>query len=156
MRKKYKPKPIKLNALDWVVSGLRPISSAKNEILVLRIKNHGALDSLLSGNGGIKDADTLIATMNIVEALASMKVGGDWVDEIRAAQDALFAMSTRGVHTGLFKFTALELASMNTAMDLHDAQLDAITIGQMEQAINITKRILSSGKVRVIQWQTAT
>ena len=150
MRKKYKPKPIRANALEWVISGLQPMAAAGDALVILRIKNHGALEAILAGKGGVGEADTLIAAMNITEALARMDFGNDWADEITAAQDALFAMSVRGLRTGSFGFTADELDAMNTAMGVHDAQLDAITIADMEVAINTTKRIIAAGRARVI------
>jgi hypothetical protein len=78
------------------------------------------------------------------------ELGADWRTEIRAAQDALFAMAQRGVATGRWLFTGPELTAVNLAMELHDAQLDACTVDELQKAIELSKRIIRAGKARVI------
>jgi len=48
MRKKSKrkPRPIIIDIVNWVVSGLKPISNAGDALIVLKAKNHSAMTEI--------------------------------------------------------------------------------------------------------------
>jgi hypothetical protein len=79
-----------------------------------------------------------------------MRIGDDWKDEIRAAQDALLAVGRRGVETGKFILRGPELTSFNLAMEVHDAQLDACTVAELEKAIDFVAAIIKNKQARAI------
>jgi hypothetical protein len=122
------------------------------ETMTLVMKNHAALEEITKGRGNKGHIDTMIVAMNMTEALAMVRedLGSDWRTEIRAAQDALFTMAQRGLAKGRFVFTGPELQAINLAMELHDAQLDACSVDELQQAITLSKRIIRAGKARVI------
>lgn len=157
-RSSYKPKPVLLDNLSFVVSGLKPIDSHRSAALDLRMKNHSALLEVQQGRGTKAHVDVLIGAMNVTEALIrTAKLGNDWSPEVRAAQDALFAMAQRGAISGRFLFTGPELTAMNLAMELHDEQLNHCTVGQMERAVNYVHQMMRSGVPRkIINHETPT
>lgn len=153
MRKRstYRPKPVRHDPLSYVIQGLQPMA-AMSEATTLRLKNHGSLTSLAQGSGTRNDVDVVVAALNITEALARMSVGDMYQAEIREAQDALLTMAQRGLAAGdRYVFKATELTAINLAMEIHDAQLDAITLSQLEQAIGLVQRITRSGAARAIK-----
>lgn len=150
-RSKYRPKGVRLDAVSWVINGMKPVTVAKDEILTLRIKNHMALDVLRTGGGGKSDMDVVIAALNMTEALARLRIGSELSDQIRAGQDALYALAQRGARLGRFVFTGPELQAVNLAMEIHDAQLDVCTIAELEKAVEIVKQELRSKRMRVIE-----
>ena len=79
-----------------------------------------------------------------------MRIGDDWKIEIRAAQDALLAVGRRGAETGKFILHGPELTSFNLAMEIHDAQLDACTVAELEKAMDVVEAIVKNKKARVI------
>jgi hypothetical protein len=123
-----------------------------NEATTLRIKNHDALLQITQGKGGRAHIDILIAAMNMAEALYRVNpaLGLEYADEIREAQDAIVAMSRRGLAKGSFLFTGLELQAMNTGMDVHDAQLDACNVGELEKALDVVHAEIKNKKARAI------
>lgn len=144
MRKKssYKPKGIRIDAVNWVVSGLKPISSAGDALVTLKAKNHSALSEITQGRGNKDQIDVLIAAMNMCEAYAIHGKGIDWIPEIRQAQDAIFNMGKRGIEKNRFLFTGEEMKAINLGMDIHDAQLEESTIKELENMIDyVTKQI---------------
>ncbi|CAB4134307.1 hypothetical protein UFOVP272_45 [uncultured Caudovirales phage] len=146
MRKKskYKPKGIRLDNLGWVSAGLRKVGGLPVAGVELKLKNHQALEAVLKGYATRDHIDVLIAAFNISEALyyVNPDLGEDWAQEIRAAQDAIFTMSRRGLKLGNFVFNAPEMAAVKLAMSVHDQQLDDCTVKEMEQAIEyVTIRI---------------
>jgi hypothetical protein len=153
MRKKskYKPRPVLRDCMAFIKTGFAPVRD-QAETMTLVMKNHAALEEITKGRGTKSHIDTVIVAMNMTEALAMIRqdLGADWRDEINAAQDALFTMAQRGLAKGKFLFTGPELQAINLAMELHDAQLDACSVDELQQAITLSKRIIRAGKARVI------
>jgi hypothetical protein len=50
---------------------------------------------------------------------------------------ALRSVGARGVESNKFILKADEMAALNEAMELHDAQLEVITVKDMERAVKI-------------------
>lgn len=151
-RSKYKPKGVRVDAVNWVLSGMRPMR-LHSEATMLRVKNHAAMKDMVEGRAVRDTVDVLIAAMNMTEALSLVRaqLGADWRAEISEAQNALFTMAQRGVNKGnLFRFTGPELTAMNLAMEIHDAQIDNCTIKELEQAMDIIHETVRNKKARAI------
>lgn len=141
-RSSYKPKGIRIDAVNLVISGLKPIASAGDALVTLKAKNHSALSEITQGRGNKDQIDVLIAAMNMCEAYAIHGKGIDWIPEIRQAQDAIFNMGKRGIEKNRFLFTGEEMKAINLGMDIHDAQLEESTIKELEKMIDyVTKQI---------------
>jgi hypothetical protein len=148
-RSKYRPKNLIMDTMLYVSSGFKKVGSISAGT-TLKIKNHTALESVRRGEGTRDDIDVLIAAFNITEALALQNIGEDWRNEIRAAQDTLLAVGRRGVETGKFILRGPELTTFNLAMEIHDAQLDACTVSELEKAIEFVESIVRAKGARPI------
>jgi hypothetical protein len=145
MRKKsrYKPKGVRLDAVNWVLAGMKPVSSVGDAIVVLKAKNHSALTEVVQGRGNRDQIDVLIAALNMCEAYAVHGKGKDWLPEINEAQDALYHMAQRGVNTEKFLFRGPEMQAVNLAMEIHDRQLEESTVSMLEKMTDfVTKQII--------------
>lgn len=151
-RSSYKPKGVRIDAVNWVLNGMRPMR-LHGESTMLRVKNHAAMKDMVEGRADRNTVDVLIAAMNMTEALSLVRheLGADWRAEITAAQEALFTMAQRGVNKGnVFRFTGPELTAMNLAMDIHDAQIDNCTINELEKAMDLIAQTIINKKARAI------
>lgn len=152
-RSSYRPKPQHPNPVAWLVNGFKPVSQAG--IINIQIKNHQAIDSLRKGVADREDMDTIIAALNIAEALQRLGIGDEYRQEVRAAQDALYAASRRGIDREYrFVLKGQELAAINLGMEVHDAQLEVTSIKHMEDALNIVRDEIKNRKARVILEKT--
>lgn len=151
-RSKYKPKGVRLDAVNWVLAGLKPIAEVGDALVTLKAKNHSALTEVTQGRGNRDQVDVLIAAMNMCEAYAVHGKGIDWLSEIRQAQDALFNMGKRGLDKGRFLFTGEEMKAMNLGMDIHDAQLEESTVYEMEKMIDYVNEQVRLKKARPISF----
>lgn len=152
----YRPKPVRLDVMGWIINGKKQVAtSASDEIMTLRIKNHMAMDILRQGGGDRSHMNVVIAALNMTEALARLRVGNEHAALIRKGQDALYAMANRGAHLGRFVFTGQELQAVNLAMEIHDAQLDVCTVAELERAVDIVKCELRAKRARVIEMRGA-
>ena len=141
MRKKskYKPRGVILNPMAWVQEGFTPISEHGSSLVTMRIRNHDALASLTLGKAGAADINLLIAAINMTESLYRMGVGREYKDEVKAGLAALRSVGGRFLRVGKFVCEGDEVDALNVVMDLHDAQLEVITIRQLEKALLIVQ-----------------
>lgn len=150
-RKKYKPKGVRLDAIQWVINGFRNISETGDAVLHLKIKNHESLECLRKGEATRMDIDAIISAFNMAEALARMQIGDDYAAEIKAGQDALLAVAKRGVsRDDRFVLKAKELTAINLVLEIHDAQLEITTIGELEKAMDIVTKEIRMRKARPV------
>jgi hypothetical protein len=151
MRKKYKPKPIKLDTINYVISGFKKVADVPDAGLKLLIRNHAAFDEIREGRGTAEHVDILIHMVNMVEALAQLQLGRDWLSEIWQAQDAVFLMAQRGISGKKFLFTGSELSIVQTIIELHDEQLRNCPVKVMEQALDLIAKEYKHKKMRRIE-----
>ncbi len=75
MRKKskYRPKGVRLDTVNWVLSGMQKVGKLPTAGVGLKLKNHEALDSILRGQGTRAHVDVLIHAVNVAEALIRIR-----------------------------------------------------------------------------------
>jgi hypothetical protein len=151
-KSKYKPRGVRYDNLSWIVAGFKKVGTLPTAGVALKLKNHEALDSILTGQGTKSHVDVLIAAVNMSEAFIRVRdeLGKDWAEEIRAAQDAIYTMGRRGHERNSFVFTGPEMTAVKLVMDLHDAQLDDCSVREMEQALFIVEEEIRMKKARPI------
>ena len=151
-RSKYKPKGVRVDALTWVLAGVKPFKDVPSSINI-RIKNHAAMDALRRGEATREDMDTLIGAFNMTEAYMKLRpdLGADWADEIKQGQDALLCVAARGFDSGRFILKAQELVAMNLVMEIHDAQLDNTNVREMELAMELIDKEYRLQKMRSVK-----
>ncbi len=150
-RSKYRPRGVIMDTMAHVSIGLKPLAEIDDALVILRIRNHDALASIAQGKGVRSDIDTVVAALNMAEALTMQNVGEAYRAQIREGQDALRTMASRGVGLGdKFICSGPELTAINWAMEIHDAQLEAVNVKQLETAIKKVAAIVRSGGARRI------
>lgn len=149
-RSKYRPKGVLPDPIKWVMAGLQKVDKI-GAGTTLKIRNHDAMNNIRLGVGTRRDVDSVIDAMNVAEALAKRGVGADWAPEIRQAQDSLLTLAKRGVENNFrFIVKAEELNALNLGMEVHDAQLDAVTVRELELAMADVMENLRLKKMRTV------
>lgn len=149
-RSKYKPRAVLANPVAWVLEGMTPVAQHDSYLIDLKIKNHGAMAALTQGRATRIEIDALIAMSNVIEALWTLGFGTEYEDVIVAGQAALIEVGRRGLTTGKFILRAPEMTALNELMELHDAQMDVITIRDMDRALAVVNKRVKAGKVQRI------
>ena len=141
MRKKskYRPKHVLLNPMGFVLESLSPVRSHTSFMVDLKIKNHAALDSLTKGVATRNDIDMLITMGNMTEAFARMGFGADYSEVVKGGLLSLRAVGKRGAESGRFILKAAEMTALNEFMELHDAQMEVVTLRDMDEAIALVR-----------------
>ena len=143
-RSKYRPRRVLLDTMAFVQESLTPVAKHDNYLLDLKIVNSMAMASLMKGTATKRDMDVLVAMSNIVEALYELGFGRQYQDVATEGRYAILSIVYRAVERLRFVPTGEDVKRLNTLMELHDAQMDAITIVDMERAISLAKRRISS------------
>lgn len=149
-RKAYRPKPVRIDPVGYVLTGMKPVGAVGDELIMLRLKNHGALAALAQGRATNEDFNMLISALNVTEALMLQDMGARWMPQLKAGQDALRAIGERFKTIKRFVLRGEEMQALNLAMDVHDAQLEICTVAQIERAIHLVRRVVTSGKATPI------
>jgi len=149
-RSKYRPKPVLLNPVGYVLEGLEPVRSHGSHAVNLKIKNHLALTSLTRGKATRYDIELLINMVNIVEALYRLGFGKEYAEEVKAGLDALHAVAIRGRDTNRFILKAEEMNALNVITELHDAQLEVITVRDLDRAVALVDKERRAKKMRPV------
>ena len=149
-RSKYRPKGVIIDTVSWVKAGMKKVD-AISAGTTLKIRNYDAMNNLRKGEASRRDIDAIIDAMNVAEALAKRGSGADWITEIQDAQDKLLELARRGVANG-YKFIVRgeELKALNLGMQVHDAQLEAVTVRELEFAMQDVLENLRQKKMRPI------
>jgi hypothetical protein len=118
--------------MTWLQAGMKKVD-AIGAGTTLKIRNHDAMNTLRLGTATRREIDAIIDAMNVAEALCKRGTGSDWLPEIQEAQDHLLAM-----------------ARLNLGMEVHDAQLEAVTVRELELAMDDVMENLRLKKMRPI------
>lgn len=141
-RSNYKPKPINSNPLRKVITGLMPMTTAKDEVLTYTIKNHDALAALVAGTATPEDVYTIGHAFITAQSLAVGGLGRDWKPELDAAQEAWHLIAKRYNTWGKLQILGNELETINLGMQVFDTQVESCTIQQFEQAVARAKHAI--------------
>jgi 5-formyltetrahydrofolate cyclo-ligase len=147
-RSKYRPRDKLVNPVAYVIEGLTPVKEHDSYLMDLKIKNHGAMEALTKGQALRKDMDVLVNMVNVTEALYRLGFGKDYGDVVNQGLDALHDVGSRGAHTGRFILKAHEMSHLNLVIELHDAQMDIITVKDMERAVDLVNKEFEQRKMR--------
>ena len=147
-RKKYRPRPVLRDPLGYVMDSVTYLNTNNFPLVDLKIKNSAAMFALLRGTAKKHDINKLIAMCNITEALWEMGFGKEYKDVFVDGKYAILSIVNRAGKCNKFVPTGPEITMLNTLMELHDAQLDVITVKDMEKAIRtVETRIKHKHKV---------
>ena len=149
-RSKYRPKPVLQNPLGYVIESMTPVSQHESFLVDVKIKTHMALMNMTQGKAVREDVDTLIQAVNVLEALYRMGFGTEYGDAMRNGLDALHSVGVRGAKSNRFILRSEEMKALNTIMELHDAQLEVITLKDMERAYKLVLEEFRQKKMRPI------
>lgn len=142
MRKRsaYRPRPVILDTMNWVRNGFRPLTDVAGENVKLRLRNHTALNAIITGIGTNADIDTLIRASNMTNALKRNGFGADCSAIAIAGADALEAIRNRAKKWHKVQATPTEIEAIKEMMELHDAQLDVVRINDLDAGIKLAKK----------------
>ncbi len=149
-RSRYRPKPQYANPVEAVLEKLMPVRAHTTYLLDLKIRNHGSMAALMRGQATSADMGNLIAMNNIVEALFRLGFGREYEHVMVNGYKTLKEVGRRFLLDKRVTLYAHEINALNLHMELHDAQMEVITVQDMDKAIALVNKEVASGKTERI------
>ena len=106
----------------------------------LQVRNHEAILAITTGAGTSRHWHDVTEALNVATVLSETIFDRQYLPEILEAAVAHARCGARLHKVGRLGYTGEELRSVNRAMDVHDAQLDEITFGELTRAHDEVKR----------------
>jgi hypothetical protein len=147
-RSKYKPKPVLVNPLGYVMESATPLIEHETYVVDWQLRSNSAFEKLLKGIADKKDINTLVAARNITEGLMVTLKGADADGTLARSAVALIELCDRGNAGKSLVMKAQELQAMRDMMQLHDELLEVVTVRQFERALEYTKNEIKVGRAR--------
>jgi len=139
-RKQYRPKPQMLNPLGHVLEGMESVKSRDSYLRTLKIRNSEAVLALLRGEATKLDMNVLVAMSNMVEVFCAMGFGQEYTDVSTEGRTAILKIIFRAVDKHTFVPMGPEIKAIQELMELHDQQMDVITIRELDTAIALARK----------------
>jgi hypothetical protein len=150
-RSKYKPRPVLVDPVGFVVESVTPLVEHDNYVLNWKLKNNEAFAALMRGQATKNDMDTLAAAHNITDALLVILEGTDIDGTVARSAVAIMDICDRANAGKGVAMKAAEMQAMRDLMQLHDELMDVVTLGQMEKAIAYAKKEIAAGRANRIK-----
>ena len=147
-RSKYKPKPVLVNPLGYVMESATPLIEHETYVVDWQLRSNSAFEKLLKGIADKKVINTLVAARNITEGLMVTLKGADADGTLARSAVALIELCDRGNAGKSLVMKAQEIQAMRDMMQLHDELLEVVTVRQFERALEYTKNEIKVGRAR--------
>ena len=141
--KKYKAKPVVQNPLNYFFGGLKKIDG--EHLTNLNVKNHAAMFKLTTGIGERSDWDMIVGASNMAIVMCEQHFDNQYHEMLITGRDALHAIGKRYLEKDKFIMTGDEMQAINNLLDVHEAQLNALRVIDVERAYDEVLRRINHG-----------
>lgn len=106
----------------------------------LQVRNHESLHAMTTGVGTSRAWQDIAEAINVAIVLSETLFDRQVLPDLLEAAVAHARCGARMHRAGRFGYSGGELKAVNLAMDVHDAQLEQITFGELVKAHDEVKR----------------
>ena len=145
-RSRYKPKPVLLDPLGFVVESAKPLKDHDSYVLDWRLKNNLAFQALLRAEASVGDLNTLVAATNIVEALLVVCKLQDQDGTVARSAVALMDICDRANKGNGTATKAPEQQALRDMMVLHDELMENVSVKQFEEGLTYARKEIRAGR----------
>lgn len=141
--KKYKPREVKANALDWAIAGVFTFPHETQRDIMKQPM--ASFELLREGRAGREDWNQICQALNVGEALCEFNIANDHIDDFHKGHEALHQIALRMLGGKSSTCYAHELTAVKEALDMHKIQLQFCTQAEFSRAILRVKNLLNGG-----------
>lgn len=147
MRKRSKYRPYRVDRSAWAHALGMQQQLTDDQLTDLGMAVHVCIERLRTGHGIELDWHTLAAAVNVSLVLCEKEIGGEHLDAIKTAQDALIEILERQRRTGRWVFSGAGYVAITNAIAIHEVQLANITRDSARAAMLEVRRRVERGEV---------
>lgn len=141
--KKYVPKPVMLDSMNWAMSGAHKLPKYKRDELLIPVDT--AYKAMQRGEATREEWNTVANALNIAEALSEMQIGANLIPLIQAGLSALHDVAMRMLGGAKSTCKGAELTAIYEALDMYRIQLTECSQGEMSRAVKKVNDLHRSG-----------
>lgn len=147
-RMKYPPGAANVvyNPVNMAIDAARPLTSAAELVMKIKMANHSAMTELLAGRAVRRHLSDVVACYNTTRCLVLNGCGDEHYQVVLDAGDAIEAVAKRFAEHGRYVLTGPEINALNLLLELADAQIEIASIGELLRATARAKAEFYSGK----------
>jgi hypothetical protein len=149
--KKYSPKPVSANAMEWAMAGSHLLPVSKRGEIFEPVA--GAVKAFRLGAASIEEWYTIDNALRLSEALIELNIGNNLAGAIRAGRGALDGVGGRLRATGSSTCHAAELALIREATELYRIQLGLCTQAEMSKAVRAVENKINGAALATQQYE---
>jgi len=141
--KKYRPREVRGNALDWAIAGVHtfPVETQRD---IMKVAMNG-FNKLREGIASRDDWNLVCQALNVGEALCELHIGDNLIDDFHRGHEALHQIALRMLSGKSSTCYAHELAAINEALEMHKIQLQLCTQAEFSRAIVRVTNLINGG-----------
>ena len=106
-----------------------------------------SLENLRTGDANEESWSCVACALNVALVLCEKGIGAEYVDALVMALDGTFRAKIRSAKTGNFRLDGEALRDIETALIIHDSQLELAKRYEVQEAMNVIYRRLKEGNV---------
>lgn len=145
-RSKYRPRPQMADPLTYVLESVKPVTAHDNYLLDLKLVTTAAFADLSNGTATREHINKLVAAHNIAQSLMQLGFGSQFEAWTDRSKQALVDLCARYQKLGRYVATGPELQALRDLLELHDMQMECITVGDMDRAIKHARKLVENNK----------
>lgn len=144
--KKYVPKTVSANAMEWAMAGAHLLPAERRAELFEPVAQ--AFEALHEGAATMERWYTIDNGLRLSEALIELNIGNNLAPQVAAGRRALETVGVRMRVTGSSTCSAAELPLIREATELYKIQLGLCTQGEISKAVwAVQRKINGAGLV---------
>ena len=140
-KKKFVSKWLKVNTLELVADRIKPVSAQGSWMLDRQLKASAGLESLMHGTANRENLNDIVACHNMTWALQRHQIGTEYLAITTASEAALRSITDRFGRVGKLAANGPEIKALQDLLELHQAQMEVCTVGQMQTAYEYASRV---------------
>ena len=149
-KKKFVSKWLKTNTLEIVADRIKPLEKQNTWLLDAKLRSSSALDALMHGLATRADIDQLKAAHNMAIGLQKFDTGREYRSITKASKEAILSLAKRFQTTGRYVATGVEIKALQELLELHEAQLEICTVGEVQKAYEYVMNVSRTGNCTVM------
>jgi hypothetical protein len=106
-----------------------------------------SFENLRTGDANEESWSCVACSLNVALVLCEKGIGAEYVDAIVTALDGCFRAKIRSAKTGNFRLDGEALRDIETALVIHDSQLELAKRFEVQEAMNTIYKRLKDGNV---------
>lgn len=131
----------RIDPVSWVLNGMKRLDQKSDEMISLSYGVHSCVVALTKGQATRDDLTFLLSSAKVCKGLVDLGIAVEYLPQVELGMQSVLDVANRGWEQNHFVVKAVELNAINTMVEIHDAQLEIVTMSELE---NVVKKLMKT------------